>query len=212
MSAKRVAGLLLLCLLGGCGERPSFPTATPDEVSATRVTEEDIAIYDALVEAYAAEGCLLGYPPSPSPAKPLTLDEVEKKSAEEHTFLYDHTMGVGERQLAPEGWTTLDEKRRVRIDVPSDALADLLQRNSRPALLKNGPRHLRYKRTDYGMGSPLSGAVLSLSLAGFSARRDEALVEVGISTSGLSGGREMHYLRKIGGRWRVIAKQQTLIS
>jgi hypothetical protein len=68
------------------------------------------------------------------------------------------------------------------------------------------------EQTSERMGSFTHGMVLSLSLPGYSPSRDEAVIEVSISGSPMSGGGELLYLRKENGAWRVVARQSTWIS
>jgi len=206
--------LLLACAIAfACGERPQFPTATPEDVGAAQLTDDDRAVYEALVVAYAERGELLGLGWSP-PRPPMTLDDVARMTAENPVLLHDHTRVLPEvRQLDPARWVSLGNERLAPMEVPHDALEDLARRNQHPVSLKNyQPSYIHFERTKDSMGSPLSGAIFSLTLPGYSASRDAAFVELGISTSGLSGGTELHYLRKTNGRWRVVAKQMTSIS
>ncbi|HUR79355.1 MAG TPA: hypothetical protein VM733_01220 [Thermoanaerobaculia bacterium] len=210
---KPVATFVVLLSLVACQEAPTFPTATPEDVGAAQVSEEDRAVYEALVAAYAKHGQLLGLRWSP-PHAPMTLADVARITAENPLQLYDHTRIFPEiPQLDRARWVSLVDERLPPMEVPRDALQDLARRNQHPVSLKNyQPPYIHFERTKDSMGSPITGAIFSLTLPGYSAARDAAFVELGISTSGLSGGTELHYLRKTNGRWRVLARQMTSIS
>ena len=52
-----------------CGN-PQFPRRTPDEISASRVSQDDMRVYDVVMAAYASNQ-VLTVPPPPPPQFPL---------------------------------------------------------------------------------------------------------------------------------------------
>lgn len=215
----RIGGLLAcsvtLSLLALSCDNVEFPGKTPYEISAASLTAEDQAIYEALVAAYAEAGQVLGMaPPPPGRRRPLSLDEVRDLSSRSNDRLRDFTLVRTELpQLPPDRWLTLTDTRLPPLAVPSSALRDFAARNRRRASLETyQSSYLRLKRTkDENIGS-ITSSVMSLTLPGYSDDRQSAVVEVWVSTSSLSGGAELHFLKKSQGVWRVVAKQLTMIS
>ena len=195
--------------LWSCGT-PEFPGQTPDAIAAAKLTAEDIAVFDAIVAGYAQHDMVLGlrYAPPPPPG-----GKAPQRGTPRIRMRVTTSVQTGVRQPDPERWFTLAETRLPRLLVRRDVLRDLHLRNRRAASLANyRPKSLHVEYTTEGMGSPLDGGIHALTLPGYSASHDAALVELSISTSGLSGGGELLYLRKVNGKWEVVAKQMTWIS
>ena len=124
---------------------------------------------------------------------------------------YPLNMNIAGRDMRLLAYT-LPHKEPIELRpafvVPSSVLRDFMDRNAvRHSLAQYHPRQLHLERTD----KPET-PVLSLTLPGYSSDHNEALVEVSITTSGLSGGGELLHLKKSGGQWRVIGRQRTWIS
>lgn len=205
---------LVLCLLAWSCDGAQFPRQTPEDLRAARVLPSDVAIYEAVVAAYAANGEILGAPPPPpNDRRALSLSEVAERSARARIRLREETNVRDEIDApAPDRWRTLSGERVADLAVPEDVVRDFARRNQRAASLRDyEPTHLKVERTRDQIGSP-SSSILSLTLPGYSSDGEAAVVEVSVSTSGLSGGGELLFLRKIEGVWRVIARQQTWIS
>lgn len=202
-----------LLLVLSC-ESPRFPRESPQEVSAAKLTAEDIEIYEALVVEYAENGEVFGsVSPAPGQRRPLSMQDVTERSSNGRVHLRRETNVAREHlELAPDRWYKIDGTRLPHVVAPQVALRDYRARNRRSTSLSNWkPRHLRITRTNDSIGS-VYYSVLSLTLPGYTAARDAAVVEVSVSTSGLSGGSELILLRKVNGVWRVIGLQLTMIS
>lgn len=209
---KRCLVLLLFAL--SC-DRPQFPHQTPEDIRAARVLPSDLAVYGAVEAAYAS-GQVLGAPPPPPPPPnarrpPSQSGAKEFRSRPKISLLEETDVREDALDPAPDRWYALSVERFARLDVPKHAVRDFQRRNKRAASLRDyKPKYLKVQPSKDLVGSPFS-PILSLTLPGYSATGDTAVVEVSISVTGMGGG-QLLFLRKLKGEWRVIASQQTWIS
>jgi len=176
------------------------------------LTSDDIAVYEAVIAGYARVGRILMLPPAPGPppGSAAAGHEIEKKTAQPVVRMRPYTAAGGELTLEADRWWTLDGRRAGPITVPQAAVNDFKTRNSvRVSLKAFRPRELRieWSNRQWAMN-----CLYSLTRPGYSPSRDEAIVELSCGAAGFGGGGQLLYLRRVGGKWRVVAQQQTSIS
>lgn len=143
---------------------------------------EDIAVYDAVLPLFA--------------------------KGRSSIRLIPHTVLSAPAAPSANGWRTPADAAISHLELPGDVVRDLNDRNKVHASLAGyRPRDLRVLRAEPG-----KLPVLSFSLPGYSRSRDAALVEISITDSPMSGGGELVYLKKIGTKWTMVAKQRMWIS
>lgn len=222
----RTAACFLALAMAACRQETPFPLQRPFEAdprTAAEVTADDIAVFEAVIDAYARRGQVLGMiPPPPDGRPPLSDADVTRRTetAELRLLAHTHTC-AGARQNAT-GWLDLDENRLDRLLVAPSIVLDFERRNvQKVSLDRFSPRHLRVIRLQEGdafqdllsprlspgrIGPFHDPPVLVLSLPGYSASRDAAVVEVSSYTSPYGGGSHILYLRRVAGIWEVVAR------
>lgn len=181
--AARVAFAAVLLVVAACAA-PEFPKNRPSDDG---FRAEDAAVYNAVLPQYPISANVLG-----KDIRLLAYTDIRK----------DPIQPQADRWYEPSGG------KLPPMVVSHAILRDFTNRNQRHVSLSDyQPRDLKLSRTNEP-DLPL----LSLTLPGYSPDCDSAIVEISIFTSGLSGGGELVYLRKVSGQWRVIAKQQRWIS
>lgn len=235
MKLQRVVSAIVVLALA-CNARQEFPNHRPfeaDPETAPEVTDEDIAVFEAVISAYADSGEVvgLGTPAPPPPGSPaadrrLTAGDVARLSSERGLAMLESTRRCGEVRLT--GWWDFRGRTVERLELPSAAAADFDRRNERPvALDRFQPRSLKVirvkeiprssrsillpeerKRMIELPGLRPSGRTVVFSLPGYSAMRDVAVVEITRHAPSPFGfGSEFVFLRRSSGGWRAIAKQ-----
>lgn len=215
MIIKRRSIFLLLLVAASCGN-PQFPRQTPEEISASRVTQDDVRVYDAVMAACASNQVFRIQPPPPPPPGYKPPPTVEPERLRRRKVRLHHSTDVRPEEEvgspAADWWFTLSGQPLPPLSVPPEAVREFADRNKRSASLKN------YKPTNVDVErlTPQDGSrrpfVVSLTLPGYSANRDSAIVEVSISTSSVTGVGQLLFLRKINGQWQIVAKQRTWIT
>ena len=205
LTAMSAASLLCAC------EAPQFPRETPASVVARRVTPEDTTVFDAVLHHFQRNEVLVASPaPPPPPGAPAPPARDPRKLKAK---LLDHTRRAGFDALSADGWLDASNRRLPPLRIPEEAVRGFRARNrERTTLERYDPRDLDVEWTADAMGSLLSGAVLSLTLPGYSDSGDEALIELSIYGPSMSGGGELLLMRKTAGVWRVVARRPTWIS
>jgi hypothetical protein len=208
-SALPFAVALLFVLACGAPE-PRFPTYTPYDGNPDLLSSEDVAVYDTILPALQQ---IFEQPPAP-PAPPGQHAKTPKPPAGKPVVLLQPSTvrGAGANaQPAAGRWRDLADRPIPGPGVPRSAVLDFQRRNAQRASLTRF--RSQAARIIWTERAPSMGTVLySLTLPGYSSSGDEALVEVSVADSPMSGGGQLVYLRRVGKVWRVIAKQGTWIS
>jgi len=213
MAFHRTFAFVALIALSSCKE-PTFPAQTPDKVAGATITNDDRAIYDALVDHYAHEGLILGacFPPPPDERHPLSETELRERRERAAIHFSAFTEPI-EWKYPNESMTwELPGGGREKMAVSDGAYKNFQSRNRQKASLESyKPRGLTVLATP-----DKSNSTLALSLPGYSFGSRYALVSVfctphvEIPHVGTSG--EFVYLQKENGRWRVIAQRPMWIE
>jgi hypothetical protein len=210
--SSALSAVALLFVLA-CGKiEPQFPVYSPYDGDPNLLTPEDAAVYDVVLPA--VERIFEVHPPPPPPPPPGSYT-VERTVVTTPPLASTVPLEPITRRTNVEpqslGWREVNGENISPPAVPRSAVLDFQHRNERRASLKR--LHPNHVRIIWFEGERLIGrATYSLTLPGYSPDHDEALVEVSDVDSPMSGGGELVYLRKVGGVWRIIAKQRTWIS
>jgi hypothetical protein len=156
-----IAALVVLAL--ACNVRQGFPNHgpfEPDPRTAVEVTDDDIAVFEAVIAGYANAGEVvgLGPPPPPPPSsspplayRPLTGGDVARLSSEHGLEMLASTRRCGAVPLSAvplTGWWDFAGRGVQHLELPLAAATDFDRRNTRTvALDRFQPRYLRVIRT-----------------------------------------------------------------
>jgi hypothetical protein len=210
--ARAWPAALLIALACGSPE-PRFPNYSPDSGNPELLTDEDVAVYEAVMSAYGTPGQIFGMVPAPPPppgSRPAPDGELPKSASEPAVRLRPYTSQRTDVHPENDRWRDLADRKLPPLVVPESVVTDFNRRNRHRASLRRfHPKHLRI---EWSEGTVIGSALFSLTLPGYSPSHDVAIVEVSVVTSPMSGGGEVLYLRKAGQTWRVVAKQGTWIS
>jgi hypothetical protein len=213
---RRVLTLVFVCcgLLSACAA-PEFPAHQPgeaDPASAKLVTADDIAVFEAVIAAYAEAGKVLGLaPPPPNDRRPLSPEEVASRSARRTLGMLSHTeLPYGVPETSETGWFSVSEKPAGPVRIDSALVKDFADRNRvKTSLASFTPRSLRVQRT---LDLRHHRDAVGWSLPGYSPARDAAMVHVSLYSQPHGGGGQLIYLERTGGTWKVVAQRLTWIS
>jgi hypothetical protein len=214
MSTCRTAATkVVLMLLVACS-RPEtqFPNYSPASGNPALLEPDDIAVYEAVISAYAAVGqiLMLRLAPGPPPGSPISGDGLERLTAQHQVRMRPYTSRGFDVTPQADRWRALDGQNLPPVVVPDSVVADFSARNRHRASLKAfRPKHLRIEWTEK---METMNCLYTLTLPGYSRSHDEAIVEISCGMWALAGGGELLYLKRTGNSWRVIAKQPTWIS
>jgi hypothetical protein len=216
----------LALAVAACQRETPFPLQRPFEAdprTTAEVTADDIAVFEAVIDAYARKGLVLGTIPSPPDHRhPLSDADVMRRSETAKLRLLAHTHTCAGARQSATGWRDLDENRLEVLLVAPSTVLDFERRNAQKVSLDRfTPQHLRVirvqegdpsrdllsPRLSVGRNGPFHDPpVLVLSLPGYSASRGAAVVEVSSYTRPYGGGSHILYLRRVAGRWKVVAR------
>lgn len=190
----RMGALVLGLLLAASCEVAEFPAATPETNAGEKLSTEDMAVYDAIVDGLAREGEVLGRcaPPPPDRRHPLSAEEI--RAGSQWVYLEPFTA-----KYAPQPpYMNFPER------VPASARAHLAERNQRRAsTAAYRPHHFAPRRAK---GEEPS-TTLSLTLPGYSLSRTDAVVCVFcVSELPYFGTGQYVHLRKQNGTWRMVER------
>lgn len=208
-TCRTAATNVVLVMLLACGPpETQFPTYSPASGNPALLEPDDIAVYEAVISAYAAAGQILMLRRAPGPPPgPISEDELERLTAQHPVRMRPYTSRGFDVHPQSDRWRALDEQNLPPVTVSDSLVADFTARNRRRASLKAfRPKHLRIEWTEQ---MEAMSCLYTLTLPGYSRSHDEAIVEISCGMWALAGGGELLYLRRTGNRWRGIAKQQT---
>lgn len=210
-----IAACMLLSLLTLHCDAPELPVHRPfeaDPASASAVTADDMAVYEAIISAYADAGEVFGLmPPPPDGRRPLSPKEIESASTRKTIGMLPHTeLLYGVPEVREHGWFSIEGKPAGTHLIPPGIVSDFAARNRRKTLLANfTPKHLRVTRS--ADTSPFDQFII-WSLPGYSPARNAAIVEVSFISKPHGGGAQLIYLKRTGGVWRFVAQHLTWVS
>lgn len=197
---------LLIALACGSPE-PQFPSYAPFAGNPELLTEEDVAVYEAVIPVL---GPIFGTQPAPPPPGIVVPREDVPSVSKPVLVLRPHTRLGTEVRPHPGRWLDLAGQQVTVSIAMESAMSDFRQRNARRASLKRF--HSKHAQITWGEGAPVGTKIYSFTLPGYSRARDGAILEVSVSDSPMSGGGCLLVLRKEGLAWRVVGKQRTWIS
>ncbi|HXA19938.1 MAG TPA: hypothetical protein VN380_23365 [Thermoanaerobaculia bacterium] len=234
---------LFVVIALGCNARQEFPKQRPfepDPETAAEVTDDDMAVFETVIAAYATSGEVLGLGPPPPgrpssspdpPQRPLSPADVARFSNEHGLEMLASTRRCGE--VRRTGWWDFAGLRAQALELPRSAAADFDRRNAHSvALDRFRPKYLTVMRTREISrvsisvelpderkrkievpGRSSSGYTVVFTLPGYSRTRDVAVVEVSsFAPAPYGGGSEFVFLRRSSGGWRAIAKHVGCVS
>jgi hypothetical protein len=227
MHLNSVCAAALFALAVSCARTPEFPEQTPgrpDPRTAAEVTSEDVAVFEAVIAAYARSGQVVGLGAPLPGSQSLSAADVARLSSERRLEMLAHTRRCG--SVPKAGWYDFSRRPLEGLQLPDRAAKDFDRRNARSvALDRFQPTYLNVIRTDQindasvsvllaedrkriveVPGSESSGRVLVLTLPGYS-RGDIAVVEImSLAPRPYGFGSEFVFLRRTPTGWQAIAK------
>jgi hypothetical protein len=227
-----IAAVLILAL--ACKARQDFPEHRPyepDPKTAAEVTDDDVAVFEAVIAAYAESGEVVGLGAAPVGAAPLSGADVARLSSERGLQMLAGTRRCGAVRLT--GWWGFAGRAVERLALPQAAADEFDKRNTRRvALDRFHPKYLNviranelghdtvsiqlpsdHKATLEVPGIRNSGCMVGFTLPGYSVNRDVAVVEIIVyAPSPYGSGSEFVLLRRTDAVWQALAKQTGCVT
>jgi hypothetical protein len=234
MRLQLVSATAILVVTLSCAKAPEFPQQRPGEAdprTAAEVTDDDVAVFEAAIAAYAQSGEIPGLGTPPADRGPLSEADVARVSAEYRLEMLAGTRRCG--SVPATGWRDFAQRPVERLQLPSPAANDFDKRNARSVSLDRfRPRYLNVIRTkqinhvSISVQLPedrkhmvevphddSSGRVVVFTLPGYSAKRDVAVVEItSCAPTPYGSGSEFVLLHRTGSGWHAVGRHTGCIT